>query len=196
MNDELKDFESWSADWQSVSEEAPVSIQGIRRRVRRYTWYAALGWAINLVLLTVVTIFAWHDGRPPIIAGAIAVWGFVAVATVFDLRYRRGTWQASGDTTEDFVDLARRQVVAKLKGLRFGWYLLAGEALFFLFWIPWVVSGKPDSTPAKYLLAFGYMTAMLVAFGIGLSWLIRRTKCRLARLDHVRRGLERLDRAA
>lgn len=196
MNVEQNDFENWGSDWRSGAPEAEVSIPRIHRRVRRYAWLAIGNWLANLGLILAATLYAWYDGRPPIVAAAVAVWACLGVALLFELRFRRGTWRATGSSVEDFVDLARRQAIAKLKCLQFGWYLLAGEAIFFLFWIPWVLSGKSDAGAVHYLLAFGYLAAMLALFTAGLVWLIRRARRRIARFEAIRKSLNSLDRAA
>jgi hypothetical protein len=180
------DIDAWSADWQSTEAEAEPAtpLASIQSRVRRYTWSAAGSWLVGLTMVAGTTAMAWREREPSLIAAAVAVWVLVAVTAAIDLHYRRGTWRLAGETTRDYVELARRQLIARLRGIRYGWWLLGAETLFFMVWIPWVASTEPATRGAVMTRGFGLLAVLVVLFSIGL--LVMR-----ARADRELRGLER-----
>lgn len=185
MNAEQIDIDSWSADWQSTGTEQETSLDSIRRGFRRYTWSAIGSWLVGLTMVVGTTAMGWREREAPLIAAAIAVWILVAAAVAFDLRYRRGTWRLAGESTRDYLELGRRQLIARLRGIRFGWGLLAAEVVFFSFWIPWVVGPASVGRSRALLESFGFLLALVVVFAIGLAAARRRARSELRRLDRI-----------
>lgn len=196
MSLEQTDIDTWSADWQSTDAEPEVSFASIRRGFRGYTRSAVGGWLVGLTMVVVTTLMAWLDPDPTLIAAAVAVWAFVAAAVVFDLRYRRGTWRLAGESSHDYVELARRRLLARLRGIRFGWGLLAGETLFFFVWIPWVASADAATRGDVLVRGFSLLTVLVLAFSIGLAVMRRRAERELRGLERVRESMASLDLTA
>jgi len=191
MSAEQRDIEldRWSVDWQSAEADTAISIDSIRRGFRRYTRSALGSWLVGLAMLLGSTVAAWRERELTLVAAAVAVWFFVAIAVAFDLHYRRGTWRLAGESTQDYVELARRQLVARLRGIRFGWALLGAETLFFAFWIPWVASREPATSDQVYLESFALLAILATAFAVGLTVMRRRAQGELERLEQARQTL-------
>lgn len=191
MNDtETRDFEHWAAEWRSTPSEPSDPLPAIRARFRRYVALAVANWLIGLFMVVATTLLAWGSGRPELTAAAIFTWGFAILATTVDLIYRRGTWSATDRSIRDFLELARRRLVAQLRGIRFGFNLLALEVLFFCVWIPWTLSARSDAGVWDYLRAFGFLGAMVVVFTLGLGAMRKTRQRQLEQLDSVRGSLE------
>ena len=183
---ETRDFENWAAEWRSTPPASGDPIPAIRARFRRYVALAVANWLIGLFMVVATTLLAWGSGRPELTAAAIFTWGFAILATTVDLIYRRGTWSATSRSIRDFLELARRRLVAQLRGIRFGFNLLALEVLFFCVWIPWALSGRADAGVWDYVRAFGFLGAMVVVFTLGLGAMYKTRRRQIEQLDRVR----------
>jgi hypothetical protein len=196
MNLERDDIQSWSADWKAVEAEPEISLETIRRGFRRYTWSAVGSWLVGGTMLVGTTALAWVKGEPTTIVAAAFVWAIIVAAATFDLRYRPGTWKLEGESTRDYLELARRQLEVRLRGIRFGWGILAVETLFFALWIPWVVGGRPGPHYEALLESYGFLAVFVGVFSIALVVVRRRAERELERLNSVRKKVAEVDLAA
>ncbi len=189
MSAQIDEMERWSADWRSTAPEPARPLTSVRARFRRYVALAVANWMIGLFMVVVTTALAWGSGRPELTAAAIATWVFALLATLADLVYRRGTWRSTSRTVLEFLDLAHRRLEAQLRGVRFGFNLLALQTIFFSVWIPWVLRADPSSGLWDYLRAFGFLAAMVTIFAFGLASLRKNRRRQLDQVGDLRAEL-------
>ena len=182
-------LDSWAAEWQSSGDQATPTMAAVRRQSRRHVWAGILNILIGVGFLVIYSAWTLADPDPAMIVAAIAVWIFVLAGVGFDLWNRRGTWQITDLPTLEFTDLARAQLESRLRGLRFGWGLLAAEIAFFIPWIAWIVSEEASPTAADYLQPYAFLTVMAIGFGAALLWLQRRARRQLEGLVALERSL-------
>ena len=181
-------------EWQSEDEStrAPDIPATIRRRVQRFTWGLYAWTVLEVLSLSVILAFctslAWKRPQPLEVTTAVTVWLLAGVATGFALWNRRGTWRPAAATTRAFVELAHERCLRQLRGIRFGWRLLAVEAALFVPWIRWVIESEPAKkarSPEIYWTSYGLLAGLVLGTGLIL----------LAYRRHVRRQFEQTQAA-
>jgi hypothetical protein len=184
-----KEFGSWAEDWQSAGDDAVPSVDEIRRQVRHHRWTAVGNIGVGLLFLVVFTAWAVLDPRPVLVAAAVAVWLFVIAAAGFDLWNRRSTWRTVEPSTREFVDLAGRQLSARLRELQFAWGLVAAETACFIPWIAWTVGAREDATLLRYILSYAFLVIMVLGFALILVCVQRHTHRQLNGVRALQRSI-------
>ena len=131
------ELDLWREQWQS-SSQAPL-LSDLRKRVARQS--RGMRFALAGDILVTVSIgggaVAWTvlDPRPETVILAGAIWVFIAIAWIFAILNRRGSWSPSAATTSAFVDLSIRRCRANLRTTTFGAALGFCELAFGLAWV-------------------------------------------------------------
>lgn len=177
-----EDWSSLAAAWQAQ----PVDLDALRRATARRSRRMQL-----LMLLDVISAVA---------AGAIAVYLFLdsaslqarlgaavgiaamAAALLINYRLRRGLWRASGDSAVELLKLQRKRCVNALRMALWGPVFLPLGALTGVLLSR---SGTPLlaslSLPPPY--KFVLLAVLLVGFGAGTVFYVRRQRRRIAAID-------------
>jgi len=169
----------WGEAWRSSPAIDPPPLGRIRRR--RYGYLAWVGgqWLLGVVFVVVATSWAIEDLRPTSIVAALAVACIVAATLIFEAWNRRGTFLAADRSAKAWLELTSRRLRAELRALRFGWALLAAEVAFFVPWLAWGL-GERGAPPVDYLVAYGFLAALVGAFAVAIVFVGRRWRRRLA----------------
>jgi hypothetical protein len=187
-DDELQE---WMADWQDQAAPSPQALERIRRRVRRQSLGMALVLAAELILAAGALIFLLHFAlRHPDPMDVTAMAGFsllVLWVTAFSLWNRRGLWRPAAETTDAFLALSIDRGRRRLRSLKAGGWLLAGEVALFIPWIWYRLHRRPAAPSlGDALAAYGFLVLVAgVAVAI-LVWTGRRARRELRALEALR----------
>ena len=196
---EDRDWKSLSRDWQETDlpTTSPVETPAdLRRRTQRF--------GLGLLALTVVEVLAlsavlfvfsrkaWNDPEPIEVTIATTLWILGLAAMGFSVWNRRGTWRPTSESTLAFAALWRKRCHRRLRGVRFGWGLLAVETLFFIPWIAWVIASDPaklERAPGIYFTNYGLLAGLILVASLVLLFYRRQTVRELDRSEELYRAL-------
>ena len=188
MNNPTPDLlESLRTDWQQ-SETPSLSIDGVRKRLRRRRWLVLLD-AIALVGVGALLIWstAWMDGWM-----AWIYWGFFASVYVFGVFVSlRLHLQASGrvdDSVAAVLDHARRDAWWYVQGGRLGFWVSAAVLVFIFLWM--LAAGWMAAVPLADFLKDRAIVLVLAtlwcALGMAVSaWFAERGRRRLLETERL-----------
>ncbi|HRC87126.1 MAG TPA: hypothetical protein PK413_16080, partial [Thermoanaerobaculia bacterium] len=190
------DFERWQQDWKAATSAQPrLDARALRSRVRRRTFWLAIGVAFEEICMAFAV---WNiTGLALAQASRVDRWLLLGVvgsllwAMGFALWIQRGTWRASTESTQAFIDLARlrcRRVISSVPPMiaytvvLVGIYLVTG-------WRQAVEAGGGQPDPATLLRNYGFLAGVVAAVWGFAGWYIHRTRQELAELDRLAAGL-------
>ncbi len=181
-----RDLERWAAAWR---EGTPPAVDLARMAARERRWLAtwiALDWAVGAALLAFAAWIWFAIGTPVMRFAAAGIVALTLAVLAFTVVNWRGSLAGERASVADFLTLAGRRSRARLRYIRFGWWVLAADLA--------VIAGAVlievrDEGTARLpgILAMAAL-ATAVAAGI-LSWWGRRERRRAARLEDLRRAL-------
>lgn len=136
---------SSESEWESIAElwrSAPVEVDAapLRRIVRahrRRLIVTTVGEASIVIALALLSVFVMRD---EIAAWEMiwlaTLWAFVAVATGYAIRNRRGTWSTLGDSVADYAALTRLRAMRQRQMVRFmcGFFVVEAIAVAVQLW--------------------------------------------------------------
>jgi O-antigen/teichoic acid export membrane protein len=196
---EDRELESWREQWRDNggrAQEMPPRLRAIQKRIRRQNLGLILNnlfAAVGAVFVAGFAIFAVRQEPSALrISWAAGIFVMLVVAVGYRVRAQRGTWRAESQSTRAFVELWQRRVLAKLRMIRVGLYLIPCWVVFctLLFGISWPRFG-PDihAHPRDWQLALGAILVMVSGVSWFLAWYRRR---KLRELDEVESLLQQL----
>lgn len=181
------DLERWTAAWRAGAPDA-AGLAGKARRERRWllVWITA-DWTAGLALIGFAAWLWFADGS---LVMRFAAAGIV-VLTVAALAFT--TWNWRGSLAEDhasaarFLALAEKRSRARLRYVRFGWWVLAADLI--------VIAGAHlllflDEGPARLPAMMGMTVVAVAAAAAILAWWGKRERRRAERLADLRRAIE------
>lgn len=181
-----QELERWTADWRH-SAAPPADLARMARRERRLlaVWIAT-DWAVGIALLGFAAWIWLAIGTPVMRFAAAGIVLLTIAALAFTTLNWRGSFAGERASASDFLVLAERRSRARLRYVRFGWWVLAADLV--------VIAGamllefRDEGTarlPAMLTMA-GLASAAAAAI---LFWWGRRERRRAERLAVMRRAL-------
>jgi uncharacterized membrane protein YqjE len=180
------DLDRWMAEWrEGTPPAAGLAVKARRERRWLLAWIAA-DWAGGLGLIG-FAVWLWiADGSPTMrfAAGGIVV--LVIAALAFTTLNWRGSLAGERATAAEFLALAEKRSRARLRYVRFGWWVLAADVV--------VIAGAhaflvAEEGPARLPKMIALATAVVLAAAAILWWWGRRERRRAERLAAMRRAL-------
>lgn len=179
------EWQQWERTWGTVGDDAPARWirQMVERQSRLLRWIVAFEVVITVVMLAAT---AWVvRGLPALTAGMVLGAAILHSAVIwgFTLRNRAGIWTPLGQTTRDYLTLARERCRRERSAARFMLWLLLVEGLLFVVWL--LVRDPVMQRPPPF--AFWWVPSALVVVGavVWAVWVDRRARHRLERLDQA-----------
>jgi mannose/fructose/N-acetylgalactosamine-specific phosphotransferase system component IIC len=191
-----------SQDWSKLlsiwadhgpSAEVPSAlVRSVQRATLRQALTVAGEWLLGAGLFAfALAIMIRNRGIDTFVWGFAVCW-FTAMALDFSYRVRRGTWQAAGRSTLDYLALARERVQGRRRMIRFQWKLLGLEVLFLLGWhITAVIlqantaSGAAAIRPFNVAYAVAVIAVMTAALAAWTWWTQRSIARETQTLDQL-----------
>jgi flagellar biogenesis protein FliO len=189
---EDRELESWREQWRSVAEPLPE----IQRRVKRQNFrfvMSNLVAAIAFVVALILAVMAVRQEPSRLRIGwAVGIGILVFVCAGYRMWAQRGTWRPGTQSTRAFVELWHRRVMAKIRLIRAGLYLVPAWIVFCaaLAAANWTAIG-PDihAHPTDWLQVLGAVFLMVLGAVLWLAWYRRR---KLAELHEVKGILDEM----
>ena len=169
--------------WTDAGDRAET--EWIRERVRRKTralrWVVASEVAITFaVVLMLVAMSQTTPSSHGLVIGA-ATLGHTAICWGFAIWNRAGIWRPLGESTRDYLVLARERCRRERRSARFVIALVAVETLAMTAWA--ATSDRP-AAPQGLLPTWWLSPTLVIGGAIGWAlWAERRARRELARLD-------------
>jgi len=192
------ELEGWRQQWQAdpaTIVPGDLRARDLREKVERQSRFMRL----LVVADCCVTVgigggaIAWAVLAPgtETVLLAAATWIFVAVAWVFGLSNRRGTWHPEGSTTSAFLELSVRRARRRLSAAKFGAGLYVVEIVFCLAWIFHYHSLRSPLALGTFLTSVPVIAVELCTIVLAgvLVWYCRRRRDELAYLLSLQRQL-------
>ena len=178
------EWESWQEGFRAMEE--PPAAEALRRHVRRHGRLLRLLLCLEIAVAAAAVIgpLAWIAVAPAAWkwVWAATLWGFAAVATVFGVINRRGTWGPADRSLAAQLDLTELRCRRQRRTLLFLLLLLPCEGAAVLGILAWV-------KPGSMVKAGAVLAAVGLATAIGSAILYRQTRRRLAQVAAIRRDL-------
>ena len=129
------ELNTWRSQWQTDEVIPPDLRQRVERETRslRHQLYGSS--AVTVIMGGGAAGWALVSQRPIVVALAIGVWFFIAVAWVVAIGLRRDIVSPSADTTTAFLDLSIRRCRRRLHALVAQALLYVAITAFDLVWI-------------------------------------------------------------
>jgi hypothetical protein len=122
-----RDIDRWSANWREAAPAAADLAAMARREARTLAAWIALDWIVGAGLLAFAGWLWFVDGSPVMRFAAAGIVVLTAVALAFTMLNWRGSFRGDRASVADFLTLALARSRARLRYLRFGWWLLAAD---------------------------------------------------------------------
>ena len=183
---------TWRRQWQS----GDVIPSGLQQRVERETRHlrrARYGEiAVTVIMGGGATAWALISQRSIVVALAIGVWIFIAIAWAMSIGLRGDVLRPSAATTAAFLDLSIRRCRGRLRGLAAQCVLYVMILTFDLVWIYHYQAETRAMTPWTFLTSGGLLVvwAVTAALAAVAVWYRRRQRRELENLLDMRRELD------
>jgi drug/metabolite transporter (DMT)-like permease len=183
-----RDIDRWSANWRE-SAPAPADLARLaRREARQIAAWIALDWIVGAGLLAFAAWLWFDDGTPVMRFAAAGIAVLTLVALAFTTINWRGSFRGERAASADYLALALERSRARLRYIRFGWWVLAADLLViagaFLIEIRDEGLARLPGMLASAALATGVAAAVLYFLGRRES----RKQARLAALQRAMRA--------
>lgn len=183
------DWARWGDSWQ---QQPVVDVNRLRRKVRRKLWRMRVVVALELLTTLIATTqslwLIWQPGLPlrwKLWAGISLL--LVASAQAMFLHLRRGTWNASADTTRDLLRISERRAHAGIRLAK----LNAWSTVFVI--AATLLLAAPELDPRRWLHDPQLKLMVMVQFAANVpiaiaifgfcAWYIRRQRRKLERFN-------------
>jgi hypothetical protein len=184
MND--PDMDRWTADWREGAA-VPADLAKLARRERRLLMsWIALDWIVGAGLVVFAAWLWIDDGSPVMRFTAAGIVLLTVVALAFTTINWRGAFRGNLASAASFLALAEARSRARLRYIRFGWWVLAADLA--------VIAGaalieyRLDG-PARLPTMLSMATLATAAAAIALVAWGRRERRRADRLAALSRSL-------
>lgn len=179
-----QDIERWTAAWREGARPDADLARMARRERRVLTAWIALDWMVGAGLLAFAAWIWFAIGTPVMHFAAIGIVLLTIAVLAFTVVNWRGSLAGDRASAADFLKLAERRCAARLRYIRFGWWVLAADLVI----IAGAVVLEIRDEGAARLPGILAMAALATAVAAGiLLWWGRREQRRRDRLAHIRR---------
>jgi hypothetical protein len=181
------DIDRWTAAW---GAGPPIATDLARRARRERRWllaWIAADWIAGLGLIG-LAIWLWiADGSTTMRFAAAGIVLLTLAALAFTTRNWRGSLAGQDASAAEFLALARRRSAARLRYVRFGWWVLAADIV--------VIAGAHailflDEGGARLPTMIGMALAAIGGAAAILYWWGRRERRRADRLEALQKAME------
>ncbi len=186
-----REWQDWARDWQAAESATPAS-DAIRQYVHHRSRLLRIWRAGEALVAAVFLPFLVHRAvthTDPLERLAMAMLALITVGAIaFSWWNWRGATRTAGETTTSFVALSTERARRLLRGIAFGWLILAGEVAVF---VPWVWHrlygiGTTPSTLAV-VLTWAFLALMTASGASYLVWLRRWARRDIAAFEALER---------
>jgi hypothetical protein len=181
-----QDIDRWSADWREAAPAASDLACMARRERRLLATWIAFDWAVGAGL-SALAAWMWIAIGTPVMrftAAGIAVLSVVVLA--FTIHNWRGSFAADRSSAADFLAQALGRSRARLRYVRFGWWVLAADLVV----IAGAIALEIRDEGAARVQGMLTMAALATAAAAGLlAWWSRRERRRMERLAAMQAAL-------
>lgn len=182
-----RDIDRWTSAWREGAKPAGDDLARLARREQRLlrAWIA-LDWLAGAAFIAFAAWLWIADGSPVMRFAAAGIVALTAAALAFSVHNWRGAFLGERESAADFLALAGARARARLRYVRFGWWLLAADLV--------VIAGaaileyRHDGAGRLPAMAGAAAVATAGAAAI-LGWWGRRERRRAARLATLVRAL-------
>lgn len=181
-----RELERWTDAWHQSAAPLPDLVRMARRERRLLSVWIATDWAVGVALLGFAAWIWFAVGTPVMRFAAAGIVLLTVAALAFTMLNWRGSFAGERASARDFLALAERRSQARLRYIRFGWWVLAADLI--------VIAGAMllefrDEGAAR-LPAMLAMAALATAAAAAiLFWWGRRERRRADRLAAMRQAL-------
>jgi hypothetical protein len=181
-----RELERWTDAWRQSAAPLPDLVRMARRERRLLSVWIATDWAVGVALLGFAAWIWFAIGTPVMRFAAAGIVLLTVAALAFTTLNWRGSFAGERASAIDFLALAERRSQARLRYIRFGWWVLAADLV--------VIAGAMllefrDEGAAR-LPAMLAMAALATAAAAAiLFWWGRRERRRADRLAAMRQAL-------
>ena len=205
MNEERSEggeWQSWVSAWQESQpspsrpdpeKELAEQIAKVKKSSRRFGFGLVILTISEILFCIAAIVFMayWLSIKPdPWRAGLFLVaLVFLAIAMVFSIKNRRGTYRPRNETTQAFIELEWLRTQRQLRTLRFVIPGIAIELITVIALRIWHITGLPDAAERlpELLRFFGlYTLAILLIFGPAFWLWYRRIRQKQQELEPLR----------
>lgn len=182
-----RDIDRWAADWRdNAAPVADLARMALRERRVIYAWIA-MDWIVGAGLLAFAAWLWFEDGSPTMRFTAGGIAALTVAALAFVTRNWRGSLAADRASAADFLAQARRRSRARLRYVRFGWWVLVADLVV----IAGAVSIEVREEGPERMLPMLAMAALATgAAAAALWWWERREKRRAKRLSALAKAIQ------
>lgn len=181
-----QELERWTAAWRAGSPATTdLAVKARRERAWLFAWIAS-DWIVGLALLGIAAWLWIADGTTVMRFAAAGIVVLTVAALAFTTWNWRGSLADAHASAAEFLALAERRSRARLRYVRFGWWVLAADLVIIAgaHWLM-VVDEGPERLPAM----IGMTVAAIAAAAAVLAWWGRRERRRAQRLAAMRQAL-------
>lgn len=181
-----QELERWTAAWREGAP-APVDLPRLAERERRLlVAWVAIDWVVGLFLLGFAAWIWFAIGTPVMRFAAVGIVLLTIAALAFTVVNWRGSLVGESASATDFLALALKRSRARLRYIRFGWWVLAADVA--------VIAGAAlvefrDEGAARIPAMLGMAAAATAAAAAVLYWWARRERRRAERLAAMRQAI-------
>ena len=136
------ELEIWQREWRDQTEPLPA----LKKKIKRQNVRTVVAVVVIAVLLAFSTTQALLRHGSFMSGLATGLWFASLLLGSYGWRVRRGSWKPTAQTTQAYVELAHKRVVAKARTLRFAFYFLLTATTLYAGFVAWswkATSEKP-----------------------------------------------------
>lgn len=127
------ELETWRREWRDRAEPLPE----LKKKIKRQNLQTIAAGIVLAACLVFSTVEALRSHSSFMSGFAIGLWFATVFAGGYAWWVRRGAWRPSAQTTLAYVELSHQRAVAKVRTLRFSFYLLLATTLLFAVFGAW-----------------------------------------------------------
>jgi len=182
-----QDIDRWTAAWRAGAAPTADLARMARRERRLLTAWVALDWSVGAGLFAFAA-WLWIAVDTPVARfAAIGIAALTVVVLAFTIVNWRGSFAGDRASASDFLALALTRSRARLRYIRFGWWVLAADLAV----IGGAVALEIRDEGAARLPGILALAALATAVAAGiLLWWGRRERRRAERLAAMQRAMQ------
>ena len=181
-----QELDRWTSTWRDGTPPAEGLARMARRERRLLTAWIALDWVVGAGLLTFAAWIWFAIGTPVMRFAAIGIVLLTIAVLAFTVVNWRGSLAGDRASAADFLALAIRRSRARLRYIRFGWWVLAADLVVIAGAFALEIRDEGLARLPGMLAAATVATAVAAAV---LLWWGRRERRRAERLAAMQQAL-------